>query len=228
MLTVTLNGTQVTGAPDTTILDLARGHGIDIPTLCHHPKLSPLGACRLCLVEVQGSRTLVASCHTPIAPNMVINTDSPRVLKARRTVIELTLASHSGFCWACDKANMCELKQIASAMGIGLPQYDLPKRYYAQEDANPYVVRDLTKCILCRRCTRACREIKGAGILAVGYRGFESKIVYDKDRPLDSAVCADCDVCVSVCPVGALTKAEDRFALAKKGPPLVVAGNISR
>jgi formate dehydrogenase alpha subunit len=224
MVTVTLNETQVTGNPGMTILDLAREHGVDIPTLCHHPALSPLGACRLCLVEVQGSRTLVASCHTPIAPNMVIATHSPKVLKARQMVLELLLASHSGFCWACDKANRCELRQIASAHGIGLPTYQLPKRYFAQEDASPYVVRDLTKCILCRRCVRACRELKGAGVLSVAYRGYATKVAVDQDQPLDKEVCADCDACISVCPVGALTKAEDRFAYAKKGPLLVVAG----
>ena len=224
MLTVALNETQVTGSPGTTILDLARAHGVDIPTLCHHPALSPLGACRLCLVEVQGSRTLVAACHTPIAPNMVIATHSPKVLKARQMVVELLFASHSGFCWNCDKANRCELRQVAAALGVGLPSIELPKPYYAIEDAGPSVVRDLTKCIQCRRCVRACRELKGAGILAVAYRGFATKIVAGQDRPLDEEVCADCDVCITVCPVGALTKAAERFAASKSGSPLLVTG----
>jgi len=222
MVAVTLNGVQVEAAPGVTILELARQHGIDIPTLCHHPELSPLGACRLCLVEVQGSRTLVASCHTPISPNMVITTDSPKVLKARRMVVELLLASHSGNCWACDKANLCELRQIAASLGVGFPSYELPKHYYPLEDGNPYVVRDLSKCILCRRCVRACKELKGAGVLAVAYRGYETKITVDQDRPLDKSVCKDCDICVSVCPAGALVKAESRFAAERKGRPLLV------
>lgn len=224
MFTLTLNGTIVTGMPGITILELAREHGVAIPTLCHHPKLSPLGACRLCLVEVQGSRTLVAACHTPVTPNMVIATHSLKVIEARRMVLELLFASHSGFCWACDKANRCELKQLAADLDVGLPAFTLPKRYFAMEDAGPAVVRDLTKCILCRRCVRACREIKGAGLLAVAYRGYQSKVVVAQDERFEGAACADCDVCVEVCPVGALTKMSDRFAFQKQGPPLLVTG----
>ena len=120
-IVLTLNGSPTTVRPGATILELARDKGVEIPTLCFRPELSPTGACRLCLVEVAGSRTLVASCHTPVAPNMVIQTHSPKVLKARTLVMELLLASHSGFCWSCDKANICELRRIAAAHGVGLP-----------------------------------------------------------------------------------------------------------
>ncbi|MDP2726896.1 MAG: 2Fe-2S iron-sulfur cluster-binding protein [Dehalococcoidia bacterium] len=221
-IAVTLNGSPTAGHPGMTILELAQERAIDIPTLCFRPELSPTGACRLCVVEVAGSRTLVASCHTPVAPNMVIQTHSPKVIKARTLMIELLLASHSGFCWSCDKANICELRQIAADFGVGLPRFRVSKRFYGQEDAS-YLVRDLNKCIQCRRCVKACREIKEAGILSMAYRGFYCKLVTGQDGPLDAEICRDCHVCVAVCPVGALARTEDRFA-QKKDLPLVLTG----
>ena len=202
---VVLNGRQVVGRSGMTILELAQENGIDIPTLCYRPELTPIGVCRLCVVEVEGSRTLVASCHTPIAPNMVIHTDSPRVLETRRLIVELLLASHPNSCLVCDKANLCELRRIAADLGVGLPRFKVRKRYYPLEDVSPYIVRDQSKCILCRRCVRACREIKKAGILAIGYRGFDSKVVVDLDEPLNKDVCRDCDVCISFCPTGKIS-----------------------
>ncbi|MDO8691262.1 MAG: 2Fe-2S iron-sulfur cluster-binding protein [Dehalococcoidia bacterium] len=220
-IAVTLNGSSTAGHPGMTILGLAQERGIDIPTLCFRPELSPTGACRLCVVEVAGSRTLVASCHTPIAPNMVIQTHSPKVIKARTLMMELLLASHSGFCWSCDKANICELRQIAADFGVGLPRFGVSKRFYGQEESGSYLIRDLNKCIQCRRCVKACREIKGAGILSMAYRGFYCKLVTGQDEPPAAEICRDCRVCVDVCPVGALTKIEDRFA-QEKGVPLVL------
>lgn len=223
-VSVTLNDSPVTGPAGTTILQLARDEGIQIPTLCYHSELSLTGACRLCVVEVTGSCTLVAACHTPIAPNMVIQTHSPKVLKARTIMVELLLASHSGFCWSCDKANICELRQIAADLGVGLPRFHSRKRPYTLEEAGPYLVRDLNKCVQCRRCVRACREIKGAGILSMAYRGFYCKLVTGQDGPLESEVCRDCDACVAVCPVGALTRTEERFAVRKETPLVVTGG----
>ncbi len=204
-----------------TILELARENGIDIPTLCYHSDLSPIGACRICVVEVEGSRTLVASCHTPIAPGMVIQTHSPKVLETRKAIVELLLASHPDVCLVCDKANICELRKLAAEMDIGLPRFKSRKHYHPMEDAGPYVVRDLGKCILCRRCVRACQEIAKQDVFAVGYRGFDCKVVVDQDQPLDKEVCRDCDVCISVCPVGALSKRVEA-PLPKKGTPLLI------
>jgi NADH-quinone oxidoreductase subunit G/NADP-reducing hydrogenase subunit HndD len=198
-----------------TILELARENDVDIPTLCYHQDLTPIGACRICVVEVEGSRMLVASCHTPIAPNMVIHTHSPKVLQARKVLVELLLASHPDACIFCDKGNRCELRKIATDLEVGLPRFKLPKHYYPLDDASPCIVRDLTKCILCQRCVRACREIKKEGILAVAYRGFDSKIVVDQDLVLDKTVCENCDVCISICPTGALSKRKERVAVGK-------------
>lgn len=209
LIQVTLNGAKVDGRPGMTILDLARENHLDIPTLCHHPDLTPIGVCRICVVEVEGCRTLLPSCQTPIAPGMVIRTHSPRVLETRKTLLELMLASHPDVCLVCDKGNACELRKIAGDLGITMPQFRMGRHYHASEDAAPRVVRDLTKCILCRRCVRACHEIKKANILAMGHHGFGSKVIAGRDEPLVADVCQSCDVCVSVCPVGALAKRED-------------------
>jgi formate dehydrogenase alpha subunit len=220
---LTINGTRVTGDKGSTILEVARANGIDIPTLCYHEKLAPIGACRLCVVEVEGSRTLVASCYTPISPGMVIQTHSPKVIEARRVVVELMLASHPESCLVCDKANICELRQLAADLGVGLPRFRLRKHYYPIEDISPYVIRDMSKCILCRRCVRGCSELAKQDIFAIAHRGFDSKVVVDLDEPLNKEVCRDCDVCVSLCPTGALTRVTQRRQ-EKKGKPLVIKG----
>jgi NADH dehydrogenase/NADH:ubiquinone oxidoreductase subunit G len=222
-INVTINGLKLTGEKGMTILDLAQQNGIAIPTLCYRPELSPLGACRLCVVEVEGSRTLVGSCHTPITDGMVVNTDSDRVKIARSIIIELLLSTHAGNCFMCDKANICELRKLAAELEVGIPRFKVRKRFYAIEDKSPYIERDLSKCILCRRCTRACAEIAGGTtkIFSVGYRGFDSKVIFDMDQPVDSDVCRDCDVCISLCPTGALKKKREPGS-QKRGTALLI------
>ena len=220
---VVFNGVEVTGHEGMTILELAKENGIDIPTLCYMSELTPTGACRICVVEVTGAKTLVAACHTPIQPNMDIQTHSPTVLEARRVIIELLLACHPDSCLLCDAANRCELRLIATDLGVGLLRFGKKRRYYPLEDVSPYIVRDLTKCILCQRCLFACREIKGENVFDIAYRGPRCKIIVDFDKPLDTDVCKSCDVCVEACPVGALTKREERF-LPKKVAPVVITG----
>jgi NADH dehydrogenase/NADH:ubiquinone oxidoreductase subunit G len=175
------------------------------------------------VVEVEGSRTLVGSCHTPITEGMVIHTHSPKVIASRKVIIELLLASHSGACYMCDKANMCELRKIAAELDVGLPRFQSKRHYYPKEDISPYITRDLTKCIMCRRCVRACSEIAKKNVFAVAYRGFDSKIVVDDDQPIDKEVCRDCGVCIPFCPTGALSQPREMKA-EKKGKPLVVTG----
>ena len=218
---VTIDGTGVSGSEGMTILELARENGIDIPTLCYLADSAPVGACRLCVVEVQGSRTLVGSCYTPITEGMVIATDSPRVIENRRIIVELLLASHCGTCYMCEKANICELRRIATKLEVGIPRFPTRRRYYPVEDVSPYIRRDLSKCILCRRCVGACRDMAGQNILAVAYRGFDSKVVFGLDQPLDKEVCRDCDACIAVCPTGALSKPR-KIGEEKKGKPLLV------
>jgi NADH dehydrogenase/NADH:ubiquinone oxidoreductase subunit G len=206
-IALTMNGAPISGREGQTILEVARENGIDIPTLCYIEGLTPIGACRICVVEVEGSRTLVGSCHTPIAEGMVIHTHSPKVLAARRILVELMLASHPDNCLVCDEANRCELRKLAADLNIGLPRFKIRKHYYPIEDENPYIVRDMSKCILCRRCVAACQNIKGNKMLSIAYRGFDSKVIYGLDQPIGSEeACRDCDTCISLCPTGALSK----------------------
>jgi NADH dehydrogenase/NADH:ubiquinone oxidoreductase subunit G len=220
---VTIDGTQVSGRQGMTILELAREYDIDIPTLCYASELSIAGACRLCVVELEGSRTLVGACHTPVGEGMVIRTDSPRVLEARRAIVDLLLASHSGNCFLCDKANICELRKIAVDLDVGLSEFPVKRRFYQVEDVSPYVERDLSKCVLCWRCIRACREVAEKNVFSTAYRGFNSKVVVDLDEPLNKEVCRDCYICVSFCPTGALTKA-GQAGEGKEGKSLIVSG----
>ena len=219
-----MNGAPVSGREGMTILEVARENGIDIPTLCYLEDLPPVGACRLCVVEVEGSRTLVGSCHTPITEGMVVHTHSPKVLKTRRILVELMLASHPDNCLVCDEANRCELRQMAADLDIGLPRFRIRKHYYPVEDENPYIVRDMSKCILCRRCVAACQNIKGEKLFSIAYRGFDSKVVYGLDQPVGSEeACRDCDTCISLCPTGALSK-PTKVSEEKTGPVLFVKG----
>ena len=222
-VTVTINGSQASGREGMTILELARERGIEIPTLCYLSELPPTGSCRICVVEVEGSRTLVGSCHTPITQGMVIYTHSPKVLETRKVILELLLASHCGTCYMCEKANLCELRKVCADLEVDLPRFQLRKRYYPIEDVSPYIWRDLSKCILCRRCVRACNEVAGQKVFGIAYRGFDSKVVVDCDQTLDKEVCRDCDICISVCPTGALSRPR-KLGKEKQGKPLVITG----
>jgi NADH dehydrogenase/NADH:ubiquinone oxidoreductase subunit G len=217
-----INGTSVTAREGITILDLARENSIEIPTLCYLAELTPTGCCRLCVVEVEGSRMLVGSCYTPVVSGMVIQTHSPKVVAARKTMIELLLASHCGFCMICDKANVCNLRELAADHDVGLSPYQTRKRFYPIED-NGYIQIDRTKCILCRKCVRVCREIVNNGVLGIAYRGFDSKVVINNDESLSPDTCRDCDACVKVCPTGSLTKPR-KTGETRTGSPLVIKG----
>jgi formate dehydrogenase alpha subunit len=209
-INLTINGTQVSGRAGMTILDLAQEHNIDIPTLCHHPLLTPIGACRVCVVEDENSGKLVASCVTPIAPGMAIKTDSPKAISARKLFVELLLAGHPDSCVVCDKGNRCELRKLASDLEISEVRFKRLRHFYPIDDSNPFIERDLTKCIMCGRCVRACHEIQGVTAIDYAYRGFDLKPATFQDRGLTDSPCVSCGLCVSLCPVGALSDKSTR------------------
>lgn len=211
MIRVNLNEYEVAAKEGMTILELAEENNIYIPTLCYHTDLQPSACCRICIVEVERSRTLVASCHTPIVEGMKIKINSEKVIEARKTILKLLLSSHPDNCMVCECANFCELRKILAEYNIGNSEFGSPKRFYEIEDLNPYIVRDLSKCILCRRCIKSCSEIKKVGIFALGYRGHDKKIIFNCDENLNSEICRDCDICVRYCPVGALIRKDKRF-----------------
>lgn len=207
-ITITLNGREVSGNAGMTVLEVARESGVDIPTLCHAPHLKPAGACRICLVEDERTGALLASCVTPIASGMVINTASPRVLERRKTIVELVLASHPDSCLVCDKGNRCQLRQIASEIGVGLVSLQKIPLQASIEEVNPFIERDLSKCILCAKCIRADHELVVEGAIDYISRGFSSKPATLNDLPLERSECTFCGTCVSICPTGALMEKE--------------------
>lgn len=203
---VVIDGTEVSGQKGITILEAAKQIGIDIPTLCHIPGLTPSGSCRICVVEVEGSGRLVGSCHTPIVEGMVISTRSPRVLSARKAIVELLFAGHTGPCVKDGVVEACQLHILAADLEVGPPRFPMgTPRFYPVENISPYVRRDLSKCILCYRCIKACGEIAGKNVYSMAYRGFSSKVVVDCDVPLNKEVCKDCGICIDYCPTAALT-----------------------
>ncbi len=203
---IVMDGTEADAVEGMTILEVAEEKGVDIPTLCHIREILPRGACRVCVVEVQGMKTLVGSCHTPVSPGMVIETSSPKVLAARKATVELLLAAHTGDCVTDTNAKNCSLHSLVSDLEAGPPRFRVREaRNYPAEEASPYVRRNLSKCIMCRKCVGACRDIAGEGLLSVGYRGFQAKIVFGRDEPLESEECRDCGICIDHCPTGALS-----------------------
>ncbi len=210
-ITITLDGREVSGYPGMTILELAKESGVGIPTLCHDPQLTSVGACRVCLVENEQSGALLASCVAPIAPGMVINTHSPRVIEHRKTIIKLMLASHPDSCLVCDKGNRCQLRQIASDLGIGLVELQRIPQMASIEEVNPFLERDLSKCILCAKCIRACQELVVEGAIDYFQRGFTTIPATLNNLPLENSECTFCGTCVALCPTGALTEKEKTY-----------------
>ena len=204
---VVIDGKEITGREGMTILDAAEEAGIHIPTLCHRPDLRPTGVCRICVVELEGSPRVVGACHTPIEDGLVIHSQSPKVLASRRATLELMLAGHTGPCVSDTKVEQCELHKLASELEVGLPRFKVREpRFYPVEEISPYVRRDLSKCILCRRCIKACEEIAKKNLYSTGYRGFDSKVIVDCDEPLNKEDCRNCGICIDYCPTTALTR----------------------
>jgi len=205
-VTLTINGKSVQASPGMTVLTAAKSAGIHIPTLCYHPDLPPLGACRVCLVEIEKERTLQPSCTYQVREGMVVHTHSAKVRKARRTVVELLLSDHPSDCTSCPRNTNCELQALADELGIREIRFPTEPPGHEIDDSSPSVVRDPDKCILCRRCMQTCEEIQGVSALRIKGRGYESLIGAAFDTPLGSALCVNCGQCINRCPTGALTE----------------------
>lgn len=204
---VKIDGVEVTGREEMAILEAAEKAGVKIPTLCYMKDLTPSGNCRICVVEVENSPRLVAACHTPITEGMVVHTQTPKVKAVRKVNLELLMIGHTGTCVTDIHAHECRLHNLASDVEMGIPRFKVKaSRYYPPESPNPYVKRDMSACILCRNCVRACREIAKKDIYAMAYRGFRSKVVVDCDVALNKDECKDCGICIEYCPTSALTK----------------------
>jgi iron-only hydrogenase group A len=206
MATLTINNRTLTVPDGITLLKAAELAGIKIPTLCNLEGRDAIGACRVCVVEVEGGRTLAAACSTPVAEGMKVHTNSLRAREARRKTVELLLSEHDGNCQTCNRNQNCELRQVADGMGIERVTYEGAKAPARVDDSTPALVRDNSKCIKCRRCVTVCAETQGVGALFPQGRGFDTVIGPAFTMDLDGVACVQCGQCAAVCPVGAITE----------------------
>ncbi|HAI21123.1 MAG TPA: ferredoxin [Clostridiales bacterium UBA8153] len=204
MVTLTIDGQKVTVPGGTTVLEAARRAGVAIPVLCHHPDQEVKAVCRVCVVEVAGSRTFQASCAHPVAEGMVVRTNTPALREARRTIVELMLATHPDDCLRCERNLRCELQSLAEKLGVREIHFDRLVREVPGDRSSPSLFRDPSKCIVCRRCVYTCSQVQGVGILHPVHRGYETYVAPGWGRGLMEIACTLCGQCVHACPVGAI------------------------
>ena len=207
MKNITINGKKLTVDDDLTIIDAAKQNGINIPNLCYMEGVHQFGSCRICVVEVEGAKTLMPSCMTKVAEGMVIHTNSARVRGARKVLYELLLSDHSKDCLSCKRNQSCELQQLGKTLGVEATRFE-GKRSDCTIDVSVSITRDISKCVLCRRCVTACNEIQGVGIINAQHRGFNTVISPAMGLPIGDVNCTMCGQCTVVCPVGALKETD--------------------
>ena len=207
---IKINGMPLTVPKGITILEAARSAGIEIPTLCYLKEINAIGACRICVVEVKGARSLVASCVYPVAEGMEIVTNSPRVFESRKTTLELILSTHERRCLSCVRSQNCELQTLCREMGVeeetAFAGENIPQEI---DDSAPHMYRDNSRCILCRRCVAVCRKWQDVGVIGPNNRGFSTHIGCAFDQPLGEVNCISCGQCIVACPTGALGEKDD-------------------
>ena len=212
MLNMTIDGKQIQVSEGTTVLQAARQAGIPIPTLCDHPNLKPYGGCRLCLVEIEGMRTPQTSCTMPVTNNMVVRTDSEQIHEARKYVLTLLFSERNHFCMYCQESGGdCELQNAAYKQEMTHWPLQPTWTPYPLDASHPYFVLEHNRCILCRRCVRACGELVGNFTLSIQERGANSLVVADFGVPLGESSCISCGTCVQICPTGALIDRESAY-----------------
>jgi predicted molibdopterin-dependent oxidoreductase YjgC len=211
-ITITIDGKEVSANSGQTILEVAKSLGIYIPTLCHYSKTTNVGACRVCVVEQEGARSLVASCCMPVSPNMVVRTNTPAVRAAQKMIIELLWASGDHNCLTCEQNGQCELQNLVYWLKIENPRFEIKTPGYALDNSNTMIQRDMNKCILCGRCVRACNEIQVNEVLDFADRSSQAKVGPAFDDDYINSSCVFCGECVQVCPTGAITLKQAKFA----------------
>ncbi|NLP34230.1 MAG: 2Fe-2S iron-sulfur cluster binding domain-containing protein [Clostridiales bacterium] len=207
---IKINGIPVEVPKGSTILEAAKLAHIDIPTLCFLKEINEIGACRMCVVEVKGARSLVASCVYPVNDGMEVWTNTPKVLASRRNTLELILSDHDRKCLSCVRSGKCELQKLCNDLNVEDElKYDGARNSYEIDDSAPHMYRDNNKCILCRRCSAVCEVTQSVGVIGANERGFETNISCAFDLPLGETSCVSCGQCIAVCPTGAIAEVDN-------------------
>lgn len=226
LINLTIDGEKIEVPEGTTILQAASLLNVHIPTLCYHEDQAVKAVCRICVVEVEGQRLLPAACSTPVSEGMVVKTASPKVIAARKNIMELILARHPQDCLNCSKNGSCELQKIARDLNMTRPnRYGQDIRSARFDDSSPSIVRDMRKCILCNRCVEVCSGKQGVMVMAKENRGFDTVIVPPYGKKLVDTSCVNCGQCVQVCPVGAISINDDTekvYSQIEAGKTMVV------
>ena len=234
MVTIEVNGKAVEAEPGEMLLSVLKRTGVRVPTLCHMEDLFPSGACRMCVVEAEGQRGLIPSCAYPVTAGMKVQTHSQRVVRARKTIVELLLADHPDDCLYCVRNGRCELQQLAEELGVRERRYAGTRNEYKLDVSSPSIVRDPAKCILCGRCVRVCEEVQGVSAIDFIGRGSDTQVGTAFGRGLSVSSCINCGQCIMVCPTGALREQSsvkevldaiadpDRFVVVQHAPSVSV------
>lgn len=210
MVNIKINGMPLSVPKGSTILEAARQAGIEIPTLCYLKDINAIGACRICVVEVKGARSLVASCVYPVNEGMEIMTNTPKVLESRKTSLQLILSNHERKCLSCVRSGNCELQKLSHDFGVeDEGEFDGENKVYEIDDTTGVLVRDNNKCVLCRRCSAACARQQAVGVIGPNDRGFDTHIACAFEKGMNEVPCVSCGQCIVVCPTGALHEKDD-------------------
>ncbi len=213
MVNLKINGIDVSAPEGSTVLEAARQAGIDIPTLCYLKDVSQTGSCRMCVVEIKGARALQAACVYPVSEGIEVLTHSARVKRARKTTLELILSNHERKCLTCTRNQNCELQALCDELGVSDIAYEGVRNEYKIDDLSPSIVRDNNKCVLCRRCVSACKDVQTVAVIDTMERGFATKVGCAFDAPLAETACVNCGQCIAACPVGALYEKDGTTAV---------------
>ena len=235
MIKLTINGKEIEVNEGTTILEAARMVNIDIPTLCFLKDINEVGECRMCVVEVEGRRGFATSCIQKVEEGMVVHTNTPKVIEARRLVLDLILSNHERECLTCSRNGTCELQKLAQEFNLDEIEYKGERTQHEIDDLSPSIVRDFNKCVLCRRCVATCKKVQGVGAIDCAGRGFTSCVSTAGNNSLANVNCTLCGQCIESCPVGALKekdstkevwralKNEDKYVVVQTAPAVRVA-----